>query len=108
MLVESDEELTGTMLNYVTKKLERRRAKRLPLDLKTRLRHSGLEHGDLTIRDLSFTGFKGDTEINLDRGNLISVALPNIGLVRATVQWCKGGTLAAQFQRPVDIRACFR
>lgn len=96
------------MLNYVSKKVERRRAKRLALDLRTRLRHSGLEHGDLTIRDLSFTGFKGETEVKLKHGDLISVSLPAIGLVRATVQLCKGGIVTAQFQRPIDIRPCFR
>jgi PilZ domain-containing protein len=96
------------MLENAATKGERRRARRLPLDLHTRLRHSGLTLGDLTIKDLSFTGFKGETEIELHRGDLISVALPNIGLVRATVQWCDNGMLAAQFQRAVDIRTCFR
>ena len=97
------------MLDYAATRSERRRAKRLPLDLQTRLRHTGLTYGDLTIKDLSFTGFKGITRIALARGDLISVALPNIGLVRATVKWCGGdGMLAAQFQRVVDIRTCFR
>jgi hypothetical protein len=96
------------MLKDAATKSERRSAKRLALDLHTRLRHNGLVHGDLTIKDLSFTGFKGESEVALMRGDLISVALPAIGLVRATVQWCKGGMLAAQFQRPVDIRICFR
>ena len=96
------------MLEHAATKGERRSARRLPLDLHTRLRHAGLEYGDLTIKDLSFTGLKGETQVALHRGDLISVALPNIGLVRATVQWCNEGMLTAQFQRAVDIRNCFR
>jgi hypothetical protein len=78
------------------------------LDLPSRLRHNGLQHGDLIIKDLSFTGFKCETDVELKNGDLISVALPNIGLVRATVQWRRGNQMAAQFQKPVDVRACFR
>ena len=88
--------------------VERRRAKRVPLDVRTHFRHSGFEQGDLTLSDLSFTGLKCETGVTLKRGDLISVSLPNIGLVRATVQWCEGGSMTAQFQKPVDIRACFR
>ena len=64
---------------------ERRRAKRVPLELRASFRYGGFRQGDL-----------------------ISVALPSVGLVRAAVQWCRNGMFAAQFQRAVDIRACFR
>ena len=87
---------------------ERRVAKRVSLDIHTRLRHSGLQYGEMTIHDLSFTGFKGMTDVKLKRGDLISVALPNIGLVRAIVKWSHEDGFAGEFQRPVDIRACFR
>jgi len=87
---------------------ERRVAKRVQVELPTRLRHSGLQHADVTINDLSFTGFKCETHTILKCGDLISIALPRIGLVRATVKWCRGTTMAGQFQRPVDVRACFR
>lgn len=87
---------------------ERRLAKRVNLSLRTRLMHSGQQHADIVIRDLSFTGFKGETELKLMRGALISVGLPNIGLVRATVKWVKDGRIAAAFYRPVDVRTCFR
>lgn len=87
---------------------ERRLAKRVPLELPTRIRHSGLEHGEMLIHDLSFTGFKGTTDVVLSAGAMISVALPNIGLVRATVKWRRAQKVAAQFHRPVDVRICFR
>jgi hypothetical protein len=87
---------------------ERRLAKRVPLDLHTRIRHAGLEHGEMLIHDLSFTGFKGTTDVELAEGAPISVSLPNIGLVRATVKWRQAREIAAQFHRPVDVRICFR
>ena len=96
------------MRNLVATILERRTAKRVNLNLRTRLMHTGLHHSDITIRDLSFTGFRGETDAKLIRGSLVSVALPNIGLVRATVKWVKDGRVAGAFQRSVDIRTCFR
>lgn len=96
------------MRNLVATISERRSAKRVNLNLRTRLMHSGQQHADLIIRDLSFTGFKGETELKLMRGALISVGLPNIGLVRATVKWVKDGRIAGAFHRPVDVRTCFR
>jgi hypothetical protein len=87
---------------------ERRLAKRVNLNLRTRLMHSGQQQGQIVIRDLSFTGFKGETDLKLIKGAMISVGLPNIGLVRATVQWSRDGRIAAAFHRPVDVRTCFR
>jgi hypothetical protein len=96
------------MRNLVATLIERRNAKRVNLNLRTRLMHSGLHHADIVIRDLSFTGFRGETDAKLTRGSLVSVGLPNIGLVRATVKWVKDGRIAGAFHRPVDVRTCFR
>jgi hypothetical protein len=96
------------MRNLVASIVERRSAKRVNLNLRTRLMHNGQQHADIIIRDLSFTGFRGETELKLMRGALISVGLPNIGLVRATVKWAKDGRMAGAFHRPVDVRTCFR
>ena len=87
---------------------ERRSAKRVPLKIETRIRHSGLEHGEIMVGNLSFTGFKGETDVPLKRGDLISIDLPNIGLVRATVKWRDGRRVAGAFHGTVDVRACFR
>jgi hypothetical protein len=96
------------MRNLVASIIERRAAKRVNLNLRTRLMHTGLHHADIIIRDLSFTGFRGETDAKLMRGSLVSVGLPNIGLVRATVKWARDGRIAGAFHRSVDIRTCFR
>jgi hypothetical protein len=96
------------MLNLMAAFVERRTAKRVNLDLGTRLLHGGLQHADIIVRDLSFTGFNGETDAPVDEGDLVSIGLPNIGLVRATIKWRSGNRIAGSFHRAVDIRACFR
>jgi len=87
---------------------ERRVAKRVAFALHTRLRYSGLEYGEITISDLSFTGFRGATSVPLKKGDLVSVALPDIGLVRAAIKWCDDGEVAGAFLKAVDIRSFIR
>ena len=96
------------MRDLVDATAERRLAKRVNLNLRTRLMHSGRQQSEIQVRELSFTGFEGETDLKLIKGALISVGLPNIGLVRATVKWARDGRIAGAFQRPVDVRACFR
>jgi hypothetical protein len=96
------------MLNLAAAFVERRAAKRVHLDLETRLLHRGLQHADIVVRDLSFTGFNGETDAPVDKGDLVSIGLPRIGLVRATIKWRRGKCIAGSFHHAVDIRACFR
>ena len=96
------------MRNLVATFVERRTGKRINLNMRTRLRYSGQQPADIVVRELSFTGFKGDTNAPLKQGDLISVGLPNIGLVRATVKSSNDGQVAAAFYRSVDVRSCFR
>lgn len=96
------------MRNLLATFVERRSAKRVGLDIRSRLLHSGLqESADIVIRDLSFTGFKGETAAELKRGDMVSIDLPNIGLVRATVKWNEDGRIAGAFHSAVDVRNCF-
>jgi len=71
------------MLHLAAAFVERRAAKRVNLDLRTRLLHRGLQHADIVVRDLSFTGFNGETDAPVGEGDLVSIGLPRIGLVRA-------------------------
>lgn len=96
------------MRNLVASVEERRSAKRVNLNLRTRILHGGQQQGELVIRDLSFTGFMGTTDAPLREGEYFSVALPQIGLVRAAVKWREGNNVAGEFHRPVDVRTCFR
>jgi hypothetical protein len=96
------------MLHLATAFVERRAAKRVILGLRTRLLHRGLQRADIVVHDLSFTGFNGDTDAPVGEGELVSIGLPRIGLVRATIKWRRGSRIAGSFHHAVDIRACFR
>jgi hypothetical protein len=96
------------MRTLVTTSAERRAAKRVNLNLRTRIVYAGQEKGALVIRDLSFTGFKGVTDVPLRGGESFSVALPRIGRVRASLIWRDGEEVAGEFHRAVDVRNCFR
>lgn len=96
------------MLHPAAAFVERRAAKRVNLDLRTRLLHRGLQHADIVVRDLSFTGFNGETDAPVGEGDLVSIGLPRIGLVRATIKWRSGNRIAGSFHHAVDIRTCFR
>jgi len=87
--------------------VERRAAKRVDLALPTRLLHNGLQPAEITVRDISFTGFQCEAALALEPGSLVSISLPKIGLVRATIKWCEDGRIAGAFHRPVDVRTCF-
>lgn len=96
------------MLHLAATFVERRAAKRVNLDLRTRLLHRGLQHADIVVRDLSFTSFNGESDAPVGEGDLVSIGLPRIGLVRATIKWRSGNCIAGSFHHAVDIRACFR
>jgi hypothetical protein len=84
----------------------RRNAKRAVVHMPARLRHKGLEAAEVTILDLSFTGFKAASDIDFTPGVYLSIDLPGIGLVRSKVVWCKDGQVGCSFNNPVDVRRC--
>jgi hypothetical protein len=49
------------------------------------------------IRNLSFYGFRADGSLPLKHGDYVSVDLPNLGLVRARIAWCKEDRFGAVF-----------
>lgn len=83
-----------------------RRAKRLDVELASRIRYRGMSSVDVTIRDLAFTGFRAACAQSLAEGERISIDLPPFGLVPATIAWCRGGFIGGLFDSAVDIRHC--
>ena len=84
-----------------------RGAKRCLLSLETCLRYRGLREAAIHVSDLSFGGFAGECTVALEKGEYVSLALPQIGLVRARIVWQKQGRIGARFNKPVDVRRCF-
>ena len=86
---------------------QRRSAKRHSLAIETTVRHGPFEQSAIRIEDLSFTGFAGSCPAHLKPGSFVSLALPEIGLVRAKVVWSRAGKVGGRFLKPVDVRRCF-
>ena len=85
---------------------ENRKAKRVEVALPSRVRHSGTAVAPVEIRNLSFYGFRADGSLPLKHGDYVSVDLPNLGLVRARIAWCKEDRFGAVFPTAIDVRKC--
>ena len=83
-----------------------RKAKRVSVSLRSRLRHSGSEEATIEIKDLSFYGFRAEGAVSIPVGTYVSVDLPGIGLVRARIAWARGDSFGGLFATAVDVRKC--
>lgn len=83
-----------------------RKAKRVNVSLRSRIRHSGSEEVEVEIKDLSFYGFRAEGTVPIPVGSYVSVDLPRLGLVRARIAWIRGDTFGGLFATAVDVRKC--
>ncbi len=80
----------------------RRRATRLHVELSASLREPGeSQKFEITITDLSMTGFRCNTSFNLGIGQLVFVTIPTLGGLEATVVRRDGFVYGCQFERPL-------
>jgi hypothetical protein len=84
----------------------KRSARRVDVEARSRLRHGDFRLTEVQLSNLSFGGFCARCHVELDRGDFVSIDLPDIGLVRAKVAWCHDGQMGGTFSSPVDIRRC--
>ena len=91
--------LLSTRSNYV-----KRSARRVDVTTHSRLRHGDFRQTEVQLANLSFGGFCAQCQVALERGDFVSIDLPDIGLVRAKVAWCQDGKMGGAFFSPVDIR----
>lgn len=83
-----------------------RRARRVEVAIPSRIRHGSFKSAAVTIRDLSFWGFKADSSAQVQEGEHVWIDLPNLGLTRARVAWAGDGKFAGAFLKAVDVRKC--
>lgn len=75
---------------------------RLHVRLSAGLREPGTSQKfDVTIIDLSMTGFRCETSFNLRVGQLVFVTIPSLGALEATVMRRTGFVYGCQFERPL-------
>jgi len=83
-----------------------RRAARLRLQEVTQLRSREAREQDITVCDISTSGFMAECMRPVLIGSYVSLDLPGIGPVHAQVRWQVGGRMGGKFLDPVNIHRC--
>ena len=85
---------------------KQRAAQRRPVDGPAELRHSGWYKVEVTIRDVSTTGFMAECAEPVRIGSHVSLEVPGVGPVRAQVRWQLGGRMGGMFLDPISLSQC--
>ncbi|HEY0044730.1 MAG TPA: PilZ domain-containing protein [Allosphingosinicella sp.] len=78
-----------------------RRAERQEVLLGAGLRQRGAHSVTVQIVDLSVTGFRAATHLQLHEGQDIWVKLPGLESIHSRVVWMRGHLMGAEFARPL-------
>lgn len=81
----------------------RRREKRTPVSLDTRMSKGGLARALCKVVDLSTHGAQLETFSALKRGMRIWLTLPKLGTVAADVTWADDYVAGCRFQAPLTV-----
>jgi hypothetical protein len=83
-----------------------RRAPRVGVSASTRLRSNDQAVSEVTVCDLSTSGFMAECMRPILIGSYVSLDLPGIGPVHAQVRWQIGPRLGARFLDPISLHRC--
>jgi PilZ domain len=90
------------MTRSAVQQQDNRRAMRLDVRLAAGLREPGTSQKfEVTIIDLSVTGFRCETSFNLSIGQLVFVTIPTLGALEAVVMRRDGFVYGCAFERPL-------
>ena len=79
---------------------------RRPVDGAAQLSHSGWYKVEVTIRDVSTSGFMAECAEPVRIGSQVSLEVPGIGTVEAQVRWQLGGRMGGMFLDPISLSRC--
>jgi hypothetical protein len=85
---------------------KQRRAARRRVEGAAQLSQSGLYEVEVTIRDVSTSGFMAECPAPVRIGSHVSLEVPGIGPVRAQVRWQIGGRMGGMFLDPISLARC--
>jgi hypothetical protein len=85
---------------------KQRRAPRKRAGGAAQLRQPGLYEIEVTIRDVSTSGFMAECVEPVRIGSYVSLEVPGIGAVRAQVRWQLGGRMGGMFLDPISLARC--
>jgi hypothetical protein len=79
---------------------------RRPVDGAAQLSHSGWYKIEVTIRDVSTSGFMAECAEPVRIGSGVELEVPGIGAVSAQVRWQLGGRMGGMFLDPISLSRC--
>lgn len=85
---------------------KQRRAPRRRVEGSARLHHSGWYKIEVTIRDVSTSGFMAECPAPIRIGSHVSLEVPGLGPVKAQVRWQLGGRMGGMFLDPISLSRC--
>ncbi|MBN8483431.1 MAG: PilZ domain-containing protein [Sphingomonadales bacterium] len=80
-----------------------RRAARHPVDLKVIGEHRRLGDVHMHIVNISAHGFMVEGELGLERGERVTIRLPEVGRIEAHLIWTTEGRAGFQFERIIRL-----
>jgi hypothetical protein len=83
-----------------------RQSERTALNTKTRLTQQNWYSVEVTLCDLSSTGFRALCDDNVTIGSYVMLDVPGLGQVRAQVRWQVWGKMGGQFLDPIRLSRC--
>lgn len=79
---------------------ERRAARRTPVNLQAGFRKQGFDSARADVSDLSVTGCKVDSAVNLGPKARVWIKFPGLQPMQATVIWVNGFEAGCEFSAP--------
>lgn len=83
-----------------------RRSARVGLSASTQMRSSDQAVSEVTVCDLSTSGFMAECMRPVLIGSFVSLDLPGIGPVHAQVRWQVGTRMGGRFLDPISLHRC--
>jgi hypothetical protein len=83
-----------------------RRSGRTPIAGRTLLRAQSWYSIEVTVRDVSTTGFMAQCGEAVRIGSYVSLDVPGVGPVNAQVRWQLGDRMGGQFVDPISLHRC--
>ncbi|ARS28498.1 PilZ domain-containing protein [Sphingomonas sp. KC8] len=80
---------------------EERRSTRTRLRLDAGVRHGDQPFSEITVHDLSATGFRAESTADLSPGMIVEIDLPGIGVRDAEVMWAGHPYAGCAFREPL-------
>ncbi|HEX8064343.1 MAG TPA: PilZ domain-containing protein [Allosphingosinicella sp.] len=83
-----------------------RRSGRTPIAGRTQLRAQSWYSIEVTVRDVSTSGFMAQCSEPVRIGSYVSLDVPGVGPVNAQVRWQLGDRMGGLFVDPISLHRC--